>query len=132
MTGQLELAQWLAMAPDAFEPVVFGRNNFILPIYIEPLHTRPAWGMRSSNINNADHSLLTADHPRREQMNPALLLLDDPGILAEVHQLQLLDQENQLASIIKLHHCLETPLEPQHHIIEQQEQDTHLMKEWVA
>jgi hypothetical protein len=65
-------------------------------------------------------------------MDPALLLLDDPGILAEVHQLQLLDQENQLASIIKLHHCLKTPLEPQHHIIEQQEQDTHLMKEWVA
>ena len=38
VAGYLKPAQWLAMAPEAPEPIVFGRTNFISPIYVEPLH----------------------------------------------------------------------------------------------
>ena len=120
------------MAPNAPKLVTFRRNNFILPIYVKPLHAWQAWGMGSPNIDDTDHSLLAANHPCHGQMDAALLLLDDPRISAKVHQLWLLDQEDHQASIVKLCHCLETPLGPQHHTIEQQECDTYLMEEWVA
>ena len=38
VAGYLEPAQWLAMAPEAPEPIVFGWTNFISPIYVEPLY----------------------------------------------------------------------------------------------
>ena len=71
--------------PEAPEPVVFGRTNFISPIYVEPLHARAAWHFANPVINDVDHSLLVADHPRRGQVDAAILLLDDPGVMAEVH-----------------------------------------------
>ena len=79
-----------------------------------------------------DHALLVTDHPRRGQIDAAILLLDDPGITAEVHCLRVLDAEDHVANQIELHHVLETPLGPQHHTIEQQEQDVRLMKEQIA
>ena len=85
VAGHLEPAQWLAMAPEALEPVVFGRTNFISPIYIEPLHAQTAWHFANPTIDNADHSLLVADHPRRGQIDAAILLLDDLGVTAEIH-----------------------------------------------
>ena len=60
-----------------------------------------------------DHSLLVADHPRRGQVDAAILLLDDPGVTAEVHRLRMLDTEDRVANQIELHHILETPLGPQ-------------------
>ena len=59
----LEPAQWLAAAPEAPEPVIFGRTYFISPIYVEPLHARAAWHFTNPTIDDADHSLLVADHP---------------------------------------------------------------------
>jgi hypothetical protein len=71
--------------------VLFGRTNFISPIYVEPLHARAAYEMGDPNIDDPNHDLLAADHPRRGQIDAALSLLDDPGISAEVHRLRLLD-----------------------------------------
>ena len=109
------------MAPEALEPVVFGRTNFISPIYIEPLHARTAWHFANPTIDDADHSLLVADHPRRGQIDAAILLLDDLGVTAEIHQLCILDAEDCIANQVELHHILETPLGPQRCTIEQQE-----------
>ena len=128
----MEPAQWLAAAPKAPEPVIFGRMNFISPIYVEPLHARAAWHFANPTIDDADHSLLIADHPRRGQIDTAILLLDDPGITAEVHCLCLLDAEDHVANQIELHHVLETPLGPQRCTIEQQERDVRLMEERIT
>ena len=132
VAGYLELAQWLAAAPEAPKPVVFGRTNFISPIYVEPLHARAAWHFANPTIDDADHSLLVADHPRRGQIDAAILLLDNPGVTAEVHCLHLLNAEDRVTNQIELHHILETPLGPQCRTIEQQEQDVRLMEEWIA
>ena len=117
------------MAPKALEPVIFRRTNFISPIYVEPLHAWAAWHFTNPTIDDTDHSLLVADHPRRGQIDAAILLLDDPSVTAEIHRLRTLDVEDCIANQIKLHHILETPLSPQRHTIEQQEQDTQLMEE---
>ena len=122
----------MAAAPKAPEPVVFRRTNFISPIYVEPLHAHAAWHFANPTINDADHSLLVADHPQRGQINAAILLLDDPGVTAEVHHLCMLDAEDRVANQIKLHHVLETPLGPQRHTIEQQERDIRLMEERIT
>jgi hypothetical protein len=65
-------------------------------------------------------------------MDATILLLDDPGITAEVHRLYTLDAEDHITNQIELRHILKTPLSPQHHTIEQQEQDTRLMEEQVT
>jgi hypothetical protein len=130
--GYLEPAQWLAAAPEAPEPVVFGRTNFISPIYVEPLHARVAWHFTNPAIDDADHSLLVADHPQRGQVDAAILLLDDPGVTAEVHRLRMLDMEDRIANQIELHHVLETPLGPQRRTNEQQERDIRLMEERIT
>ena len=122
----------MAAAPEAPEPVVFGRTNFISPIYVEPLHTRAAWHFTNPAINDADHSLLVADHPRRGQIDAAILLLDDPGVMAEVHRLRMLDMEDRIANQIELHHILETPLGPQCRTNKQQERDIRLMEERIT
>ena len=128
----MEPAQWLAAAPEAPEPIIFRRTNFISPIYVEPLHARAAWHFANPTIDDTDHSLLVADHPRRGQIDAAILLLDDPGVTAEVHRLRLLDAKDRVANQIELHHVLETPLGPQHRTIEQQERDVRLMEERIA
>jgi hypothetical protein len=122
----------LAAAPEAPEPVIFGRTNFISPIYVEPLHARAAWHFTNPTIDDADHSLLVADHPRRGQIDAAILLLDDPGVTAEVHRLRMLDMEDRIANQIELHHILETPLGPQRRTNEQQERDIRLMEERIT
>ena len=90
---------------------------------------RVAWHFANPAIDDADHSLLVADHPRRGQIDAAILLLDDPGVTAEVHRLRMLDAEDRVANQIELHHVLETPLGPQRHTNEQQERDIRLMEE---
>ena len=109
------------MAPKAPEPVVFGRTNFISPIYVEPLHARAAWHFANPTIDNADHSLLIADHPRRGQIDATILLLDDPGVTAEIHRLRILDAKDRIANQVELRHILKVPLGPQRRTIEQQE-----------
>ena len=120
------------ITPEAPEPVLFGRTNFISPIYVEPLHTRAAWHFANLAIDDADHTLLITDHPQRGQIDAAILLLDDLGVTTEVHRLRVLDAEDCVANQIELHHVLETPLGPQRHTIEQQEQDIRLMEERIA
>ena len=58
------MTQWLAMALEALKLVIFGRTNFISPIYVKPLHVQAAWHFSNLTIDDADHSLLIADHPR--------------------------------------------------------------------
>ena len=132
VAGYLEPAQWLAMAPKAPEPVIFGRTNFISPIYVEPLHARAAWHFTNPTIDDTNHSLLVTDHPCRGQMDAAILLLDNPGVTAEIHWLCLLDAKDRITNQVELHHVLETPLGPQRCTIEQQEWDTQLMEERVT
>ena len=132
VAGYLEPAQWLAAVPKAPEPVVFRRTNFISPIYVEPLHAQAAWHFANPAIDDADHSPLVANHPRQGQIDAAILLLDDPGITAEVHCLCMLDAEDRIANQIELHHVLETPLGPQRHTVEQQERDIRLMEERIS
>ena len=132
VAGYLEPAQWLAAAPEAPEPVIFGRTNFISPIYVEPLHAQAAWHFSNPAIDDVDHSLLVADHPRQGQIDAAILLLDDPGVTGEIHCLRILDAEDHVANQIELHHILETPLGPQRRTIEQQEWDIRLMEERIA
>ena len=109
------------MAPEAPKPIVFGRTNFISPIYVEPLHAQAAWHFANPAIDDADHTLLVADHLRRGQIDTVILLLDDPGVTAEVHHLRVLNAKDHVANQIELHHVLETPLGPQRHTVEQQE-----------
>ena len=52
--------------------------------------------------------------------------------MAEIHRLCTLDAEDHITNQVELRHILETPLSPQRCTIEQQEQDTQLMKEQVA
>jgi hypothetical protein len=111
--------------------VLFGRTNFISPIYVEPLHARAAYEMGDPNIDDANHDLLVADHPRRGQVDAALSLLDDPGVSAEVHRLRLLDREHCRGIIQELNHCLDMPLGPSNRTAQQQENDTRLMEERV-
>ena len=120
------------MAPEAPEPVIFGRTNFISPIYIEPLHARAAWHFANPTIDDVDHALLITDHLRQGQVDTVILLLDDPGVTAEVHRLHILDAEDRVANQIELHHVLETPLGPQRCTIEQQERDVRLMEEQIT
>ena len=120
------------MAPEAPEPIVFGQTNFISPIYVEPLHAWATWHFANHTIDDADHSLLIADHPRRGQIDATILLLDDPGVMAKIHRLHILDAEDHIANQVELRHILETPLGPQRRTIEQQERDTRLMEERVA
>jgi hypothetical protein len=87
--------------------------------------------MGDPSIDHADHALLTADHPRQEQVNAALSLLDDPGISAEVHRLRLLDCEDCLAIIQELNHCLSTPLGLANRTTQQQDDDTCLMEDHI-
>ena len=122
----------MAMVPEAPEPIVFGQTNFISPIYVEPLHARATWHFANPAIDDVDHSLLVADHPRQGQVDAAILLLDDPGVTAEVHRLRILDAEDCVANQIELHHVLETPLGPQRHTVKQQERDIRLMEERIA
>ena len=65
-------------------------------------------------------------------MDATILLLDDPGVTAEVHHLCMLDAEDHVSNQIELHHVLETPLGPQHCTIEQQERDIRLMEERIS
>ena len=90
------------------------------------------WHFANPAIDNADHSLLVANHPWRGQIDAAILLLDDPGVTAEVHCLHMLDAEDRIANQIELHHILETPLGPQHRTNEQQERDIRLMEERIT
>ena len=55
-----------------------------------------------------------------------------PQPLLMVHRLCLLNLKDRTTTMTKLYHILETPLGSQCQTIEQQEQDTHLMKEWVT
>ena len=132
IAGYLEPAQWLVVAPKAPEPVIFGRTNFISPVYIKPLHVQVVWHFSNPTIDNANHSLLVTDHPCQGQMDATILLLDDPGVIAKIHRLRLLNLEDRTATTTKLCHVLETPLGPQCRTIEQQERDTRLMEEQVA
>ena len=91
-----------------------------------------AWHFANPTIDDADHSLLIADHPRQGQIDAAILLLDDPSMTAEIHHLCMLDAEDCVANQIELHHVLETPLGPQRRTIEQQERDVRLMEERIA
>jgi hypothetical protein len=87
--------------------------------------------MGNPNIDDANHDLLAADHPRREQVDAALSLLDDPGISADVHRLHLLNREHRRGIVQELNHCLDTPLGPSNRTAQQQENDTRLMEEQV-
>ena len=121
IAGYLEPAQWLAAAPEAPEPVIFGRTNFISPIYVEPLHARAVWHFANPTIDDTDHSLLVADHPQRGQIDATILLLNNLGVTAEIHRLRVLNAEDCVTNQIELHYVLETPLGPQRRTIEQQE-----------
>ena len=132
VAGYLEPAQWLATAPEAPEPIVFRRTNFISPIYVEPLHTWSAWHFANPTIDDTDHSILAADHPRQGQIDATILLLDDPGVTVEIHYLHILDAKDRVANQIELHHVLKTPLGPQHRTVEQQERDVRLMEERIT
>ena len=91
-----------------------------------------AWHFANPTIDDADHALLVTDHPQQGQIDTAILLLDDPGVMAEVHRLRVLDAEDRVANQIELHHILETPLGPQRRTIEQQERDVRLMEEQIT
>ena len=65
-------------------------------------------------------------------MDATILLLDDPGVTAEVHRLRMLDAEDRISNQIELHHVLETPLGPQRRTNEQQEHNIRLMEERIT
>jgi hypothetical protein len=87
--------------------------------------------MGDPSIDDTNHDLLAADHPRQGQVDAALSLLDDPGISAEVHRLHLLDREHRRGIVQELNHCLDTPLGPSNRTAQQQENNTRLMEERI-
>ena len=79
--------------PQGEEPTILGRLDANSPVYAEPLYACPATLSHIMGVDNGDLSMLRTTSPIHHLVDPILKGLGDPGVLAEVHHLRLLDQD---------------------------------------
>ena len=78
-------------------------------MYAEPLHARPAALSHIAGVDDGDLSMLRATSPIRHLVDPLLEGLGDPGVLADVHRLRLLDRDVHKQTKAELAHLLSSP-----------------------
>ena len=86
-----------------------GRLDANSPVYAEPLYARPAALSHIAGVDDGDLGMLRATSPIRHLVDPLLEGLGDPGVLADVHQLCLLDRDIHKQTKAELSHLLSSP-----------------------
>ena len=80
-----------AFIPQGEEPTILGRLNANSPVYAKPLYACPTSLSHIAGVDNGDLSMLRATSPICHLVDPLLEGLGNPGVLADVHCLHLLD-----------------------------------------
>ena len=75
-------------------------------MYAEPLYARPATLSHIAGVDDGDLGMLHATSPIHHLVDPLLEGLGDPGVLADVHRLRLLDQDIHKQTKAELAHLL--------------------------
>ena len=78
-------------------------------MYTKPLYARPAALSHITGVDDGDLSMLRATSPIRHLVDPLLEGLGDPGVLADVHRLCLLDRDVHKQTKAELAHLLSSP-----------------------
>ena len=78
-------------------------------MYAEPLYARPAALSYIAGVDDGDLGMLRATSPIRHLVDPLLEGLGDPGVLADVHWLRLLDRDIHKQVKAELAHLLSSP-----------------------
>ena len=86
-----------------------GRLDANSPVYAEPLYTRPTTLSHIAGVDDGDLGMLHATSPIRHLVDPLLEGLSNLGVLANVHQLCLLDRDIHKQTKAKLAHLLSSP-----------------------
>ena len=89
--GPLTTTPEFAFIPRGEEPTILGRLDANSPVYAELLYARPAALSHIARVDDGDLGMLHATSPIHHLVDPLLEGLGDPGVLADVHQLRLLD-----------------------------------------
>ena len=98
-----------AFIPRGEEPTILGRLDANSPVYAEPLYARPAALSHIAGVDDGDLSMLRATSPIRHLVDPLLEGLGDPGVLADVHRLRLIDRDVHKQTKAELAHLLSSP-----------------------
>ena len=107
--GSLTPAPKYAFIPRAKEPTILGQLNANSPVYAKPLYARPAMLSHITGVDDGDLSMLHATSPIHHLVDPLLKGLGDPGVLADVHCLHLLDHKVHKQTKDELAHLLSSP-----------------------
>ena len=86
-----------------------GRLDANSPVYAKPLYTRPAALSHIAGVDDGDLSMLHTMSPIRHLVDPLLEGLGNPGVLADVHRLHLLDRDIHKQTKAELAHLLSSP-----------------------
>ena len=78
-------------------------------MYAEPLYARPTALSHIAGVDDGDLGMLRATSPICHLVDPLLEGLGDPGVLADVHQLCLLDRDIHKQTKAELAHLLSSP-----------------------
>ena len=78
-------------------------------MYAEPLYARPTALSHIARVDDGDLGMLCATSPIRHLVDPILEGLGDPGVLADVHRLRLLDRDIHKQNKAELAHLLSSP-----------------------
>ena len=78
-------------------------------MYAEPLYARPAALSHIAGVDDGDLSMLCAMSPICHLVDPLLEGLGNPGVLADVHRLRLLDRDIHKQVKAELAHLLSSP-----------------------
>ena len=78
-------------------------------MYAEPLYAHPAVLSHITGVDDGDLGMLRATSPIRHLVDPILEGLGNPGVLADVHRLHLLDRDIHKQTKAELAHLLSSP-----------------------
>ena len=98
-----------AFIPRGEEPTILGRLDANSPVYAEPLYAHPAVLSHIAGVDDGDLSMLWATSPIHHLVDPLLKGLGDPGVLADVHRLRLIDRDVHKQTKAELAHLLSSP-----------------------
>ena len=98
-----------AFIPRGEEPTILGRSDANSPVYTELLYAHPAALSHITGVDDGDLGMLRTTSPISHLVDPLLKGLSDPGVLANVHRLQLLDRDIHKQTKAELAHLLSSP-----------------------
>ena len=107
--GPLTPTPKFAFIPQGEEPTILGRLDANSPVYAELLYAHPAPLSHIVGVDDGDLGMLHATSPIHHLVDPLLEGLGDPGVLADVHRLHLLDWEIHKQTKAELAHLLSSP-----------------------